>query len=218
MSARQVLIFGGKGTAINIAEQIQDAQITHACPLSVLGFAIDDPSLGQSIAGFPVVCGSRDAWSKYATAEVDFVFALYRPDAMAERVALLRSLQIPPGRFANFVHPLAYVAKTVTMGFGNVVLAHASIQHGVRLGSFNIVNSHVCIEHDTVIADGSFLSASATLGAHLQLGTGVFVGLNATVRENLSIGDYAFVGLGSAVVKSVDANTTVYGVPARRKT
>ena len=36
------------------------------------------------------------------------------------------------------------------------------------------------------------------------------------IRENVSIGDNAVIGMGSVVVKDVDANVTVAGVPAKK--
>ena len=217
MSLRRVVIFGGKGTAINIAEQIEDARLRYDYPMTVIGFAIDDPSLGHNVAGFPVLCGVRDAWMKYRDTDVEFIFALYRPDVMPERFALLKGLGIPATRFANFIHPSAYLSPSVSMGHGNVVLSHASLQHRVSLGNFNIINAHVVVEHETSFQDGAFVAASACIGASVRVGSGSFIGLNSTVREDVVLADYSFVGMASGVVQSVDEGTVVYGVPARPK-
>lgn len=217
MSLRQVVIIGGKGTAINIAEQIEDARLRFGYPMTVKGFAIDEPSLGREIAGFPVLCGIREALTKYRDTDTEFIFALYRPDVMSERVALLRGLGIPAARFANFVHPSAYLSPRVSMGHGNVVLSHACLQHHVSLGNFNIINSHVVVEHETSFQDGAFVAACACIGARVRVGTGAFVGLNSTVREDVKIADYAFVGMASSLVRSVEEGAVVYGAPARPK-
>lgn len=215
MGERQVVIFGGKGTAINVAEQIEDARQRFGYPMRIVGFAIDDPSLGAEIAGFPVVGGIRNAWEKLCSTETDFIFALYRPDVMAERLALLHDLGIPKDRFANFVHPGAYISRTVTMGFGNVVMSHASLQHGVTIGNFNIINSNVVVEHESAIADGTFLAASVCIGARVRIGNSTFIGLNATIREDVTIADRAFIGMGGCVLNPVDSDALAYGVPAR---
>jgi len=76
---QEVVIIGGKGTAINLAEQIEDARVRFGYPMRVYGFAIDDPALGQQIAGFPVLCGTQEAARKYIDGDVQFLFALYRP-------------------------------------------------------------------------------------------------------------------------------------------
>jgi len=217
MNHRRVVIFGGKGTAVNIAEQIENARLQFDYPMIVSGFAIDDPSLGSDIAGFPVLCGVREAWEKYRHTDTEFIFALYRPDVMAERLALLRELAIPAERYANFIHPTAYLSPSATLGHGNVVLSQSCLHHRVSMGNFNIVNSNVVIEHESTLHDGAFVAASACIGARVRVGTGVFIGLNSTIREDVAIADYAFIGMASGVVRPVAEGAVVYGVPARPK-
>jgi sugar O-acyltransferase (sialic acid O-acetyltransferase NeuD family) len=215
MTPQSVIIFGGKGTAVNLAEQIEDARRRFNYPMRVIGFAIDDPTLGNEIAGFPVVTGTRTAWHEFARREVSFLYALYRPDVMRRRSELLAELGVPAERFANFIHPLAYVAPSVRIGRGNAVLAHATVMHGVSLGSHGIFNSSTVVEHDSRVGDCAFLAAGAVLGSRVTLGKGVFVGLNAAVREAVAVGDYAFVGMGSVVVRDVPPGAKVFGSPAR---
>lgn len=217
MIEREVVIFGGKGTAVNVAEQIEHARRVYGYPMKVVGFAIDDASLGPEIASLPVVSGVMGAWQKYRQTAVEFIFALFRPDVMAERMALLRQLGIPASRFANFIHPTAYVSPSVTLGYGNVVMSHTSLHHRVSLGSFNIVNANVVIEHETAIEDGVFLAASACIGARTKIGAGTFVGLNATIREDVRIAGYSFVGMGACVLDHIETPSVVFGVPAKAR-
>ena len=215
MSVCRVIIFGGKGTAVNIAGQIDQAHHQYNYPMTVEGFGIDDPMLGNSIAGFPIVCGLHDAWQRYQDTQVHFIFALYKPDVMEQRVSLLKRLGIPTKRFANFIHPTAYNSRSVSLGHGNVILSNVSVQHNVHMGNHNIVNSNVVIEHDSTLSNSTFIAASACIGARVTIGEGAFVGLSATVREDASIGDYSFVGMASTVLHDVAARTLVYGSPAQ---
>ncbi len=52
---RKVVIIGGKGTAVVIAEQIYDAQIRFGKEIEVIGFAFDDPAFLGGINGWPVL-------------------------------------------------------------------------------------------------------------------------------------------------------------------
>ena len=212
-----MVIVGGKGTAINIAEQIDHAYRCHRYPMTVEGFAIDDTSLGDRIAGFPVVCGVNEAWPKYKDTSVGFIFALYKPDAMELRVGLLKQLRIPVERFVNFVHPAAYVSRSTVLGHGNVILSHATLQHKVSLGNNNVVNSNVIIEHESTLRDSAFVASGACVGARVIIGDGTFVGLSAVVREDVEIGDYAFIGMSAVVLHDVASRTLVYGSPAVSK-
>jgi len=217
MQDKRIVIIGGKGTAINIAEQIEDARQRFGYKIKVIGFAIDDPSLGCEIAGYPVLCRINDAWSRYKDTDVEFIFALYRPDVMFERLNILYKLGIPPLRFTNFIHPSVYLSPSVSLGYGNVILSHSSLQSNVSLGNYNIINSNVMIEHETNIHDGSFVAACSCIGARVQVGTGAFIGLNSTIREDVTISDYSFVGMAAGVLRSVDHGDIVYGLPARIK-
>ena len=211
----EVIIIGGKGTAVSVAEQIEDAHRRFAAPMRVIGFAIDDPTLGSSIEGFPVICGTRELNNQLSGTRTKIIFALYRPDAMKERVALLESYGLSADRFATFVHPLAYVAGSATIGAGSAVFAQSSIMRRAAVGKCCIINSQVTVEHDTNIGANSFLAAGACVGANVAVGNGVFVGLNATVRENVMVGSYGFVGMGAVVLQNVEEGTRVYGNPAR---
>ncbi len=213
----RVVILGGKGTAVNIAEQIDDAHRNHHYPMTVEGFGIDDPRLGTSIAGFPVVCGLQDAWPKYRDTEVQFIFCLYRPDVMEKRVTLLRQLGIPTERYANFIHPSAYVSGRATLGQGNIILANASLQSNVRLGNHNIINSNVVIEHDATLGNSVFLASAACIGARVRIDDGAFVGLASTIREDVTINAYSFVGMASVVLRDVASRSIVFGLPALPK-
>lgn len=50
----KVIIIGGKGTAVVVAEQIIDASDRFGMNVEVMGFAFDDPSFGSEINGLPI--------------------------------------------------------------------------------------------------------------------------------------------------------------------
>ena len=54
-----------------------------------------------------------------------------------------------------------------------------------------------------------------TYPAPIVLGKDVWIGSNATILQGVTIGDNAVVGAGAVVMKDVEANTIVGGVPAR---
>ena len=83
----KVVIIGGKGTAVVIAEQIYDAQIRFGKEIEVIGFAFDDPAFLGGINGWPVLCGTKAAYEKFKDdADIKFVFAMYRSDLLKERI------------------------------------------------------------------------------------------------------------------------------------
>ncbi|GAB4544508.1 MAG: hypothetical protein Kow0063_38230 [Anaerolineae bacterium] len=209
----KVIIIGGKGTAIDIAEQIINAREKFNEGIEFLGWAVDDESLGPVINGYPVLCKPRELAEKFTHPEVKFIFSLYKAGRMEERVRLLMSYGIEPSRFANFIHPLAYVAKSAVLGVGNVIFSYASVFSNVRIGNYNIVYSYSVIGHDTRIGDNNFV-ATALIGSEIVIGNGIFIGINSAIRERVQISDYAFIGMGSTVLRNVDSHEKVVGIPA----
>jgi sugar O-acyltransferase (sialic acid O-acetyltransferase NeuD family) len=216
MSMPKIIIIGGKGVAIDIAEQIVDARERFNEQIEFMGWAIDDESLGRTINGYPVLCKPIELVERFNYPDVKLIFSLYKAGRMEERANLLMSYGIGRSRFANFVHPLAYVAKSVTLGVGNVILSHASVYSNVRIGDHNIVYSASVVGHDTHVGDNNFI-ASAKIGSEIVLGNGIFIGINASIRQQVEISDYAFIGMGSTVLKSVDSQKSVFGNPAKAR-
>ena len=212
----KVVIIGGKGTAVVIAEQIYDAQTRFGRDIEVLGFAFDDPAYSAGINGWPVLCGTREAYAKYKDDEsVKFVFALYRSDLLEERIALRESLGIPMDRFLSFVHPTAYIAKSARLAQGNIILANCAINCNAVLGNFNTMNTNAMIGHDTVLGNNNFIAAHTCIGSGLVIGNGNFTGLNCSIRNFVQMGDYNLIGMASNVVKNVTDHTTLVGNPAK---
>src|SRR5690625_2510459 len=113
---KKIVIIGGKGTAVVIAEQIYDGISKFNLDLEILGFAFDDDSFGEEINGFPIVAKTYEVYEKFKDhQDVYFIFSLYRSDLIEERISLRESYRIPKERFITFVHPLATVTKSVKM-------------------------------------------------------------------------------------------------------
>lgn len=213
----KIIIIGGKGTAINIAEQIMDAKKNYNQNIEFLGFAFDDRSFGSYINGYPILCNTHSLNDNYANySDVKFIYSLYKSDKMLERSNLQKSYGIHPEKYFTFIHPSVYVSSSVRIGLGNVILSHSSVLANVSIGNFNIINSSVIIEHDTQINNNNFIAAKACIGSNVRINNGVFTGLNSTIRENVSIGNYAFIGMGANVLNDVDQYDVVVGNPAKK--
>ncbi len=212
---KNVVIIGGKGTAVVIAEQIYDANTRFGVDIEVKGFAFDDPSYSSGINGWPVLCGTREAYEKYKNdTSVYFVYALYRFDVLRERIALRESLNIPIERYLSFIHPTAYIAKSAQLGRGNIILANCAINCNVVLGDFNTLNTNTLVGHDTTLGDNNFIAAHTCFGSNLKIGNGNFTGLNCSIKNFVEVGDYNLIGMASNVVKNVANGSILIGNPA----
>lgn len=212
----KIVIFGGKGSAVVIAEQIYDRQ-EKIGDIEFLGFAFDDPAFYPEINGFPVISHTYNAWETFEKyPDVKFLYCLYRPDLIKERIAQRDGFGIPIERYANFIHQSAFVARSVKMGYGNIILAHSTVNQNVVFGNHNTVQSNTLIGHDCTFGDSNFVTGECAIGSNNHIGSGCFFGLNTALNNYLTIGNFFFSGMGSNVIKSVEEDDVmVFGNPAK---
>lgn len=211
----KIVIIGGRGTAIVVADQIYDAHVRYGADLEVLGLALDDHSGGDVISGYPILCDIKDVFEKYKKYEdVKFIYQLYRPDVMRERTQLLMDLKIPSEKFCNFVHPSVMLAKSAKLGYGNVLLANVVVNCNAQLGNFNTVNSGTLLGHDIFVGNNNYFAGQVCVGSGLTIGDENFFGLNTSIRNGITIGNNNIVGMASNLTKTVESHCVLYGNPA----
>lgn len=210
---KKVLIMGGGGNASVIAYAMIDANARGFDEYEFYGYLNDRDGVSE-IEGHPVVGGLSDI-EKFVNDGYYFINAIGKIGYQEERIAMIEALGIPKERYATFVHPLAYVAPNVEVGYGSVVLPNVSISPGTKIGRHCRVMVNAIIGHNNSIGDYCFFAASSCTGAYLKIGNGVFVSLNATVREFLVLEDYSTVGMGAVQVKNVNKGEIWIGNPAK---
>ena len=211
----KIVIIGGRGTAIVIADQIWDARQRFGMDIEVLGLALDDHSGGDEVSGYPILCDIKDAYEKFKKYDdVKFIYQLYRPDLMRERTQILTDLNIPIEKFCNFIHPSVMLAKSAKIGLGNVLLSNVVENCNTILGNFNTVNSGTLLGHDITVGNNNYFAGQVCVGSGLSIGNENFIGLNSSIRNGITIGNNNIVGMSSNITKSVDSNCVLYGNPA----
>ena len=211
---RKVAILGGLGNAALVAAAIEHARRMNATDLEVAGFLNDREEVGTMIDMFPVIGKTSDA-KRLLDEGYWFINTILRIDGNRERIALFESLQIPDERLVTFVHPMAYVAPSVQLGAGCIIMPNVSMSPGTKLGKGCLMMVGSMMGHDNVVGDFCHIAAQAAVGSYLTIGKGVHIGLNATVKENLTIGDYATLGAGAVLTKNIGDNEIWAGNPAR---
>lgn len=211
---RKVVILGGLGNGSVVAAAIEHASRMGATDLEVAGFLNDRTSVGETIDMFPVV-GRVEEAQRFLNEGYWFIDTILRIDGNRERIEMVEKLGIPDDRLATFVHPMAYVAPSVQLGPGCVIMPNVSMSPGTRLGKNCFMMVGAMMGHDNIVGDYCHIAAQSAVGSYLNIGCGVHIGLNATVRENLTIGDYATLGAGSVLTKNIGEREIWAGNPAR---
>ena len=211
----KIIIIGGRGTAIVVADQIWEAKQRFGMDIEVLGLALDDRTGGDEISGYPILCDIKDLNEKYGKYDdVKFIYQLYRPDVMKEKTQILNNLNIPKEKFANFIHPSVMLAKSASLGYGNVLLANSVVNCNAVIGNFNTINSGTLLGHDINIGNNNYFAGQVCVGSGLSIGNMNFFGLNTSIRNGIAIGDCNVIGMSSNITKSVGDNNILYGNPA----
>lgn len=119
-------------------------------------------------------------------------------------------------RFFNAIHPSAVIDPSAVIAAAAVMIAaNVTINPLAKIGTGVICNTGCIIEHESVVGDFAHIGPGAVLCGNVKVGKQSFIGANAVIRQGITIGDNATIGAGSVVVKNVQDNTTVVGVPAR---
>lgn len=211
---RKVAILGGKGNAAIVAAAMEHARRMGATDWEVAGYLNDREEVGQIIDMFPVIGRTADA-KRLLDEGYWFINTILRIDGNRERIAMFENLGIPDDRLVTFVHPMAYVAPTVQLGAGCIIMPHVSMSPGTKLGKGCLMMVGSMMGHDNIVGDFCHVAAQAAVGSYLTIGKGVHIGLNATVKENLSIGDFATLGAGAVLTKNMGENEIWAGNPAK---
>jgi len=114
-----------------------------------------------------------------------------------------------------FVHPNAYVHRSVTIGAGSMIYAGCTVDRNTTIGRGVLLNNGVVVAHDGSLGDGCWLGPGVTLSGHVTIGASSFLGSGSTVTNDVQLGSAVTVGLATAVTKNVAAGQSVIGNPMK---
>ena len=133
------------------------------------------------------------------------------------RERLVKSLVTKELPFKSLVDGEVRLHDSVQLGKGCIVCPGVRMTVDITVGDFVIINLNATIGHDVKIGDYCSIMPSANISGNVILGKGVLVGSGATILQGLTIGNHATIGAGAVVTRSIPADVTVTGVPARTK-
>jgi sugar O-acyltransferase (sialic acid O-acetyltransferase NeuD family) len=200
----KIAIIGAGGHAKVVADAILAAG-GH----QLIGFFDDDPLRAGEFFGHPVL-GPVEAWQNHT---IDGFIIGIGDNLMRKR--RFDQLNSAGAELATIVHPRAIVARGVTLGAGAVALANVVINCDTHIGPNSILNTSCTVDHDCVIGPHTHLAPGVNLAGQVRLGEGVLAGIGAKIIPRVSVGDWATIGAGAVVIRDVEADAKVVGLPAR---
>jgi len=209
MSRKRLIIVG----AGNLGRELLDW--ARAIPADrrdweVAGFIDDDL---EALNGFNVDVPVLSPIADYVPVASDVLSCAIANPAIKLKVC--RELERRGASFANVIHPTCILGLRNRIGKGLVMCPYSTISTNATIGDFVTINIHSIVAHDTTLEDGVTLSGQCDVMGSVYIEEGAFLGSGARLLPKTRVGQYATIGAGAVVLKEVEANRTVAGVPAR---
>ncbi len=115
----------------------------------------------------------------------------------------------------SLIHPTSSISKRALIGKGTVIMPLCVINSDTIIGKSVLVNTSSNIDHDCEIMDFVSVAPGVNIGGNVAIGPRSIISIGANISHGISIGHDALIGGSSFVLKSVQDNSVVYGVPAR---
>ena len=113
------------------------------------------------------------------------------------------------------IHPKAHVSPSAVVGDGSIVGPGAVLGAACRLGPHVLVSRGALVGHHAEIGAGVTLNPGVNVGGNSVIAEGVVIGIGAVITNGITVGVGAVVAAGAVVLRPVEAETRVQGVPAK---
>jgi sugar O-acyltransferase (sialic acid O-acetyltransferase NeuD family) len=207
---QDIVIVGVGGLGREIAEWIEDINEVRPA-FRLLGFLDDDVRKhGTNPHDLPVL-GDLD-WLTERSGTVAVAVGIGNP---APKRRVVERLRRHSAKFPAIVHPNAVVGRHVAVGEGTVICPGVIATTDIELGAFVTLNFGLTVGHDSIVEDYVTLAPGVHLSGYTRVREGADIGAGAVTIPSVEIGAWSVVGAGAAVTRSLPANCTAVGVPAR---
>lgn len=169
--------------------------------------------MGEFKWGYPVVSDTETFFKQDIT---KFNFALSM-GGNAIRKEVYKIIKNKGGALPTLIHPSASVSRFSILSEGVQIHANVTIQPDVIVKENSIISYGVGLSHNVTVCEHCYIACHSLIGAYTIIDRNVLIGMGTTTVSGKveKIGHDTTVGAGSLVIKSIPANTVVYGRPAK---
>jgi sugar O-acyltransferase (sialic acid O-acetyltransferase NeuD family) len=207
---KKIAIYGAGGFGREVkmlVDQINNFKYQY----EFLGYFDDGLPIGTRINDYEVI-GGIDELNNFSN-DINVVLALSEPSI---KIKLLHTIKNKNVTYPKLIHPNCLIdGGSLTIGDGAIICAGTIITVNVEIGNHVILNLGCTVGHDTKIGSFSSLMPAVNVSGEVVIGTGVYCGTGVKIINQISIGLGTIVGAGAVVSKSLPANCTAVGIPAK---
>ncbi len=121
------------------------------------------------------------------------------------------------------IEPGAIIRDLVEIGDNCVIMMGAVLNIGAVIGERTMIDMNVVVGGRAIVGKNCHIGAGTVLAGVIEppsaapviIEDDVLIGANAVVLEGVKVGKGAVIAAGSVVVKDVEPNTVMVGVPAK---
>lgn len=208
---KKIAILGTGGFARELATLIQD--INAVSPMyDFIGFVDGSLAKGTLVNGYPVI-GNDDEINNVSE-ELGLVLAFGDPKLKKK---VKDKFTNPFLSFPTLIHPSVIIGdkKFVEIGEGCIICAGCILTTNITIKDFVTLNLQCTVGHDTVINEYAAFMPTCNISGEVNIAEGVYCGTGVKIINLTSVGKYTIVGAGAVVAKTLPANCTAVGVPAK---
>ncbi|MEL0644326.1 acetyltransferase [Olleya sp. Ti.3.14] len=177
----------------------------------LIGFFDDNIDKGTIVNGLKVLGGLSDL--NKIDYKLSVALGIGVPAIKQKIIASINNVNIS---FPNLVHPSVIISKDdITLGKGNIICAGNILTCNIIIEDYITLNLCCTVGHDTKIGAFSSFMPSVNISGEVDVNQSVYVGTGAKIINQLSIGENTIVGAGAVVAKTLPANCTAVGIPAK---
>ena len=177
----------------------------------LVGFYEDNKKVGELINGYPVLGAISDI--NLIDYKIDVVLGIGDPIIKGQIISSIRNSNV---NFPILIHPNVQMGENnITIGRGTVICAGCIITCDINIDDFVTLNLSCTVGHDSTIKGYSSFMPGVNISGEVIIENRVYIGTGAKIINQLTIGERTIIGAGAVVSKSLPANCTAVGVPAR---
>lgn len=205
----KIAIVGSGGFAreiLTLIDDINQRQLTY----EIVGF-VDSDTL-KLIHGYPVI--GDDEYINNTQEAISVVLAVGEPHLKRK---IRNKYTNPLVKFPTLIHPSVLIGNkdSINIGEGCIICAGCILTTDIEIKDFVTLNLMCTVGHDTKIDNYCSFMPSVNISGEVNVNEGVYVGTGAKIINQLEIGNNTIVGAGAVVAKSLPADCTAVGVPAK---
>lgn len=191
---KTLLIFGGKSTALEIAEVAFEF---YNNKFNKIKFVIGD----NEIKSDSNQIFDSELTNNLLTNNSKYIISFSNHNLRLKVEDWMKNLNL---KSTNIIHPSAIISKSATIGNGNYIAANTVISSKATIGNHNIINFNSTVGHDAFLNDHIIVNPGVRISGNVQIGSRVLVGANSFIFQGKSIGQDTFIDALTHIDKNVD--------------